>query len=250
MRKCALKRRGMIPASERNLLGHAPRRAPGTAASARFALFVHRRPGDRPGGCGNGRGNRIRGERRSSVVGRRRCTVLHGGSCRRSRGSDDHLAPGVPPGAAGRVGSGERLLVYLCLDRARGNLALARRELAAARLGEQPEPAVAAAGTGAPASRLTSGGTDRRCPGGASHPEAAACVALMLETSRRGARGPAAGACVSPAGRRAPAARARRAPAAAPAGGDRPGSGPAVGERRRHDAPAPRGPAQLGVASR
>jgi hypothetical protein len=35
-------------------------------------------------------------------------------------------------------GPGERLLVYLCLDRARGNLALARRELAAARLGERP----------------------------------------------------------------------------------------------------------------
>ena len=37
--------------------------------------------------------------------------------------------------------SGERLLVYLCLDRARGNLAVARRELAAARLDEQPSGA-------------------------------------------------------------------------------------------------------------
>jgi hypothetical protein len=55
-----------------------------------------------------------------------------------------HLVRQVESGPSGR------LLVYLCLDRARGNLAMARRELAATRLGELVRVAALESGNGLP----------------------------------------------------------------------------------------------------
>lgn len=83
--------------------------------------------------------------------------------------------------------SGQLLLVYLRLDRARANLAVARRALAAVRVGPAPvpHPREAARRQETPVQSASPGGASGAAPGAASAGGRAAAVALVAPGERR-----------------------------------------------------------------
>jgi hypothetical protein len=125
------------------------------------------------------------------------------------------------------LGSDRSLLVYLCVDRARANLASARRELAAARLDERGPGAATMVQERPPSPRLTP-----RRPAFSRTAAAMPPAAYPAGSPLAARREPVRLDVLLP---RRTGSSPLPVPQQAPPPVKRPGAGPAVGRRRRHD---------------